>query len=253
MEYRAHRAEREQLTLTHCTAVVSAGLIDYFISEHPVAPESLLCTPNGIDPDQVVSNEARVDELRHRYGLHGNVVIGFVGSIIRWQRLDLLIDAFSKIVGRYNDARLLIVGDSPLVETLKQQTLRLHLDERVVFAGRIHHSEVYNHIALMDIAVLPDNLWYGSPTKLFEYGAMGKAIVAPKNASLSAILTDQVEGLLVEPHVESLRRAIESLILDPHRRSRLGNAFRTRVHSSFTWRHNAERIIDAVFKPEPVA
>ncbi len=246
MERQANRVEFEQLTTTTKTAVVSAGLIDYFVDKHRLSPDRFICTPNGIDPSTVVATPGRVNELLDQHNLRQHTVIGFVGSIIKWQRVDLLIEAFSLVARRHADIKLVIVGDSPLLPEMKQFARDLGVMGNTVFAGRVSPSDVYNYIAAMDIAVLPDNLWYGSPTKLFEYGALGKAVIAPDNTTIAQLITDGIDGLLTESRPDHLAQHIQFLIENEAERQSMAARFQSKVMDSYTWRHNAEAVLETL-------
>ncbi len=86
--------------------------------------------------------------------------------------------------------------------------------------------------------------FFGSPTKLFEYMAAGKAIVASDLDQIGEVLADGA-AVLVEPgSVDSLVRALRELAGDPERRATLGRAARERVLARYTWRHHVRAILD---------
>jgi glycosyltransferase involved in cell wall biosynthesis len=96
----------------------------------------------------------------------------------------------------------------------------------------------------MDIAVLPDSNAYGSPMKLFEYLAMGKAVVAPRVGPVEEIVRDGENGLLIEPaNAEQLAERVLRLAEDPGLRFRLGQQGRAEVLARHTWRRNAETVL----------
>jgi len=85
--------------------------------------------------------------------------------------------------------------------------------------------------------------FFGSPTKLFEYLAMGKGIVASRLGQVGEVIIDGENGLLVEPgDADGLARAIERLAGDGELRARLGAAARETAIERYTWRHNAARV-----------
>ena len=87
--------------------------------------------------------------------------------------------------------------------------------------------------------------FFGSPTKVFEYMAMGKAIVASRLGQIGEVLSDQETALLVEPgNVRELARAIVRLVEAEALRAQLGGKAREVVEKEFTWKHNAQRVLD---------
>ena len=101
-------------------------------------------------------------------------------------------------------------------------------------------------ISGFDIALQPRVVDYASPLKIFEYMAAGRAIVAPDQANIREILTDDKIALLFDPEREGeLWKAITRLIDDPALRRRLGAAAReTAERRDLTWLGNAKRIVE---------
>jgi glycosyltransferase involved in cell wall biosynthesis len=121
------------------------------------------------------------------------------------------------------------------------------------FAGRISHDKVASYLDACDILVSPHvpsadgSEFFGSPTKLFEYMAMGKGVVASRLGQIAEVITDGENGLLVEPgDAIELARAIEKLAGDFELREQLGAAARGTAIKRYTWRHNAARVFDAM-------
>ena len=97
------------------------------------------------------------------------------------------------------------------------------------------------HIPLTD-----GSEFFGSPTKIFEYMAMGKAIVASRLGQIGEVLVDEETALLVEPgNVGELGNAIVRLIESETLRMRLGSRAREVAAREHTWTHNAQRVLEA--------
>ena len=87
------------------------------------------------------------------------------------------------------------------------------------FAGEVPHAAIPAHIAAMDVAVIPMAADYGSPTKTFEYMAMGRAVLAPAVPALREVLEDGRTARLTRPgSVGELAGAMRELADDPHPR-----------------------------------
>jgi len=88
---------------------------------------------------------------------------------------------------------------------------------------------------------------YASPLKLFEYMALGRAIVAPDQPNIREILTHDRTALLFEPeNNDALRNAVARLASRPQARRQLGDAARLAlIERDYTWRGNARRIVAA--------
>jgi glycosyltransferase involved in cell wall biosynthesis len=92
---------------------------------------------------------------------------------------------------------------------------------------------------------MPDGRpFFGSPTKLFEYMAMGKAIIASNLDQLAQVLRHQYTAILVEPgNVAELVSAIRLLANDSGLRHRLGKQARQTAIAKHTWQQNVSRVL----------
>jgi glycosyltransferase involved in cell wall biosynthesis len=97
------------------------------------------------------------------------------------------------------------------------------------------------------VAAKDGSEFFGSPTKLFEYLAMARPVVASRLGQIADVIVDGENGLLVEPNdAQALARAIERLADDTSMRGRMGAQARRTVIDRFTWQQNAARVFDSV-------
>ena len=97
----------------------------------------------------------------------------------------------------------------------------------------------------MTITVLLNSNAYGSPMKVFEYLAMGKAVIAPSVEPVLEVLRDGETGVLIGPgDADAMARNVLRLAADPALRGRLGDAGRAYVLANHTWDRNAATIVD---------
>ena len=138
----------------------------------------------------------------------------------------------------------LIVGDGPAIDELRRLTAQLGLERRVIFAGLVPRNKIVEYVAAFDIALQPMVVPYASPLKLFEYMALGRAIVAPATPNILEVLTDRDAVLFDPADPLAFRRAVEQLCGNADLRSLLGKAARDAVdRHGLTWASNARRII----------
>jgi glycosyltransferase involved in cell wall biosynthesis len=191
--------------------------------------------PNAIDPARFEqAGDGAV--VRSRHGLDGAFVIGFVGWFDRWDRLDLLLEVLQRLRSAHPHVRLLLVGDGPAAADLRARVREEGLESQVILTGSVPATEVPTHIAAMDTCILPDSNTFGSPIVLFEFMALGKAVIGPDLLPITDVLTDGVNGLVVpRGDVAATTRAVERLITDPGLRQRLGAAARRQVGERHTW------------------
>jgi glycosyltransferase involved in cell wall biosynthesis len=240
----AREKEFWQLDKTGQVVVVSSSLREYFLSAHRLFAGKFTVIPNAIDPDKARVEPAKVAQVKAAHGLDGKTVIGWVGSIQPWHGVEGLIDAFAAIAQTQPSVALLIVGSGETIAQMKEKASASGVHDRIHFTGYIPHGEVFAHIAAMDICVLPDTKWYCSPIKIFEYGLMGKAIVATHHAAVLDVMQPDVDGLIIAPEQPALQAALLQLIGDPALCAQLATHFQAKVLREHTWLANARRVIE---------
>lgn len=200
--------------------------------------EDIVVVPNGVDLD-LFTETGDPETLRARYGLGTSPVVLFVGNFAPWHGLDVLLQSFQLVRQSRPDAYLILVGDGVLRSTTEAQIQELGLDRTVILTGRIPRKMVLSWLSLADVAVAPWNAFPGgTPLKLFEYMASGRAIVAAAVAGIERFIQDGKTAFLVPPgDTTALARALLDLLRDGALRQRLGAAARQKAaHHSWAQR-----------------
>ncbi|MEM7115913.1 MAG: glycosyltransferase family 4 protein [Chloroflexota bacterium] len=247
----AHELEQRIFTDTDHLFVVSTHLQTYAQSLG-VPPEQITVLPNGVTMDKF--HTARPQQVRQQYGLDDQITIGFVGSLKPWHGTETLVSAFNHISGEEQKSNLLLVGDGPQRPFLAEQVDTAGLTDRVIFTGKVPHAEVPDYAAAMDIAVAPytpnDNFYF-SPMKIFEYMAAGTAVVAAAIGQVKEAVQHGETGLLYEPgNIEDLTNCLQYLIRNEAVRRQLGKAGRSWVQQNQTWEQNAATVLEAARKAQ---
>lgn len=196
--------------------------------------------PNGVDTDRFTPI-ARDEALAEALGVTGKTVVGYVGSVLDYEGLDLLIEAAADLRDDRDDFHVLIVGDGAELERLQAVVEDRSLDDVITFTGRVPHEEVERYYSVIDITPFPrlplPVCEMVSPLKPFEAMAMGKAVIASDVAALAEFVTPGMNGLLHEKgEVSSLRAELERLLDDGDLLARLGARARAWVVEHRDWR-----------------
>lgn len=198
--------------------------------------------PNGVD---MAAFGQPVDsaQAKARLGLDGRLVLGFTGFVREWHRVDRVLEVMASPECPAN-VHFLLVGDGTVRTELQEQARRLGLADRVSFPGVVPRSEIPAYVSAFDVALQPHVVAYASPLKLFEYLALGRAVIAPATPNIREVLDDGANGLLFDPDDDqSFRSGLLRLINDAALRDRLGQAARATIaRRGLTWHHNAERV-----------
>ena len=222
-------------------APITSSLQKYIVENYAIEQDKCLVVPNATDKDEIQINDSRVEEIRKALDLTNKTVIGFVGSIFPYHGVDRLIQSVSNL--NNSSVALLIVGDGYLIPELKEQARLIGLSSRIHFTGSIPKQEVYNYVTAMDIVTLPNTEWYCSPVKLFEYGALGKVVLAVNESGVSDVMTD-ADGVLFENNEHDFQEALNLTLSNLNDLKEKANAFQQKILSNHTWNANARQILN---------
>jgi glycosyltransferase involved in cell wall biosynthesis len=216
-----------------------------------VAEDKIVVNPNGVDAEMFRPDVGGAN-VRQQLGIEPDeTLVGFIGTFGPWHGVLVLAHAIALMPA---DARIrfLLVGAGSLRDEAAAIIREGGAGERVVFTGVVEHERVPSMLDACDILVSPHipledgSEFFGSPTKLFEYMAMGKAIVASRLGQIGDVLAHEETALLVEPaDARALSDAILRLARSAELRARLGSAARREAMAHHTWAHNAARVLDA--------
>lgn len=212
-----------------------------FLAGLGINPSHISVCHNAINPTDFEDVLDRCEEFG--FAEH-EIIVGFVGTMNRWQGIPIFKDVIPEILKTYSDVKFLLVGDGEFREDLETFLEHEGLANRVVFTGRVAHSEVPSLLALINIAVLPNSNDYGSPMKVFEYAAVGAAMVVPSVGPVKEVLVENETALFISPgSAGELRDCIKRLIEDEKLREYIGGNAKRYVLENHTWLENARKII----------
>ena len=191
-----------------------------------IEKEKIYVVPNGVNTDTLIPKE-KDQELLLKLGWEGKFVVGFIGSVVDYEGLPLLIKAAEKIYQSENDnIRYLIVGDGNDLENLKLEVEKRSLSHLFMFTGRVPYEEVEHYYSIIDIACYPRLNWevcsIVSPKKPFEAMAYGIPVISSSVHANSYFIDDGVTGLVHSyEDVDSIVEKIDLLYRDSTLREKI--------------------------------
>ncbi len=242
----------EDAALAAAARIVVVSEADYrSLLERGVERERIVLNPNGVDGERFAVGGG--SQMRLRHGIDaGRVLIGFVGSFGPWHGAPVLARAFVDVAGRLPATHLLLVGDGHELEATVATLRDAGLEGRFTLTGQVLPSDVPGHLDACDILVAPHvplaagAEFFGSPTKLFEYMAAGKAIVASRLGQIGEVLEHGVTAWMVEPgNMDDLREGLLAVADSPDLRRTLGANARRQAIERHSWQLNARRVMEA--------
>lgn len=241
------RDTHKEVTSQASMLVAVSEAIRGFLVEDGVPNEKIVTISNGIRGDLFhtgVDGKPR----RQQYGIDDDaIVIVFLGSFQPFHRVDLLLEAAAKLETDQK-IHLFMVGGDKRVPEYEEMAQKLGLTEKSTFTGRIPYEDVASYIAAGDIAIMPATGSYTNPMKLYEYMALGKAVLAPSQPNVIEIATHDENAYLFEMEdLESMTAALKTVIENPSLRDKLGqNA--AKLGAENTWMKRGETLEAGLMK-----
>ena len=205
--------------------------------------------PNGVDLKRF-NPRPKDRKLAKKLSIKDEVIIGYVGSIVSYEGLDLLMDALRVVIDNgITNFKMIVVGDGIFLPKVVERYEINNLEEYVTFVGRVPHEEVESYYSLIDIAPFPrlplPVTEMVSPLKPFEAMAMKKAVISSDVAALAEIVSDNDNGILFKKgNIEDFAEKLSLLIRDEQLRIKLGNRARDWVKSNRDWEIICSSLVD---------
>jgi glycosyltransferase involved in cell wall biosynthesis len=178
----------------------------------------------------------------------GEPAILYLGALTRVRRLDFLVRVLARVRRRIPAAKLYFVGsgDDPADERLlRSEAAGLGLEDAVVLVGQLPQPQALQYVREADVCVSPffptAILNSTSPTKLVEYLALGKAVVANDHPEQRLVIEQSGGGYCVPWDEDKFAEAIVRLILEPEQARQMGARGRR-----FVLQHRAYNVIAEV-------
>ncbi len=240
----------------------SRALVDVFADCYPVLRSSLeykaMVVANAANPRLFGTADDR-KQIRQRLGLDADMCwIGFVGSLLPWQGVDVFLRAMERLAQQQVDVRSLIVGG---FDIYGEAETRHRLEALPAFrqshvTGKVDYVESAAWMAACDILVAPYTSAYllyggGAPMKVYAYLASGRPVVvsALDGWTEHEWITEKGAGVSVpSDDDEALARTLAALARDSNRREDMGKKARQLVESAHDWRHRARLLLSQMEK-----
>jgi len=280
LRYHETAAAVERVCLRHADVVVTiSDVLRDELVDKGVAPERIVSYPNCIDPavfDPSRYSPADCLALRRRLDVAADATMAtFIGTFGQWHGADVLAEAIRRLAVEQGEwlqrskLRFVLVGDGLKMPIVREILSDPRCAPYVTLTGLVPQADAPAYLAASDILVSPHvanadgSRFFGSPTKLFEYMAMGKAIVASDLDQIGEVLrhsvrSEQLPGseldradsrlaVLFRPgDLDGLIGALKFATERPVSRDVLGANARREALARYTWKHHTAAILDRV-------
>jgi glycosyltransferase involved in cell wall biosynthesis len=203
------------------------------IAAEGVPLEKMTAVPMGVSPDMFAAPPAAATR---RVLPEGVPCVLYLGSLSKVRRMDFLVRVFARVREAIPTAKLYIVGrgDHPDDEQfLLAEIVRLGLEPSIVMVGQLPQAQALEYVREADVCASPLHptpvLRAASPTKLVEYMAMGKAVVANDHPEQKRVIEQSGAGYCVPYQEQPFADALVRVLRDPDGAKALGERGRRYV------------------------
>jgi glycogen(starch) synthase len=238
-DYVVHRAD--------AAVGISQSILDE-LKKRKADPAKLFHVPNGVDVEKF-SPVSRDDGLAAKLGLGGEPVLGFIGSLYRWEGVAWLARAVAELRRRGTACKLLIVGDGEEMAAVREAVRECNAGDFIQILGRVPHDDIARYYSVMDVLVYPRHsirlTELVTPLKPLEAMALGKAILGSDVGGIRELVEAGKTGILYRAdNVEDFCVKANMLLSQPGLQRNLGEEARKFILREKDWKVLARRYMD---------
>jgi glycosyltransferase involved in cell wall biosynthesis len=229
--------------LAHGVVAVSPRIKTLLVEQFRVPAERVVVLSNGVDIEAI--RPIPRAEAIGRAGLAADArYVVFCGRFESWGDFDTLLAAFALVHKQHPDARLVLVGDGPERERIEAHAAQLQIADATILTGFVEDRARIGDLigaATVTVVCYRDG-FVGSPIKLAEYLAAGRAVVAKDTPGMRDALEQTGAGIVVPGDARAMADAIVAL-LDGERADALGAIGRRLAEERYSWRSIVQRTL----------
>jgi PEP-CTERM/exosortase A-associated glycosyltransferase len=237
-DYVVHRAD--------AVVGISQSILDE-LKKRKTDSAKLFHVPNGVDVEKF-SPVSRDENLATKLGLGSDPVLGFIGSLYRWEGVAWLVRAVAELRRHGTACKLLIVGDGEEMPAVREAVLELNAGDFVQILGRVPHDEIERYYSVVDVLVYPRHsirlTELVTPLKPLEAMALGKAILGSDVGGMRELVESEKTGILYRAdNVQDFCAQAKRLLAQANLRRKLGEEAREFILREKDWKVLAQRYI----------
>lgn len=239
--------------LTDSTAVIHVGVSDsvckHIQKSMNISIEKVVRIYNGIEYNKYDQYRRECNNVRKELGLSlSAIVIGSVGGLIHRKNYSALINVARIMLQQNNMLQFVIVGEGNERRNLENMIAASGLSRSIILTG--FRTDIPRVIQAFDIFAMTTRA-EGFGLALVEAMATGLPCVVYDIGPLNEIINKRQGGICVKlDDIDSFCCALDSLVVDPGKRSAIGNNARARVETLFSvdiMVHNYNKLYDRLY------
>lgn len=237
--------ESLSLKLADKIIAVTKGMKCEIIQYHKTKADKIKVISNGVNTELYRKSEVK-DNCYKEYG--ANNILVYVGSLEKWQGLDLLTEAVNEIRKGTHDFRVIIIGTGSYEKEISREINQKELSEYFHFMGEKKENQIIEILSYADIALLPiyskDKIYHASFMKLYTYLSLSLPVIAPE-VEQTKILEDYNCGIRVKPNNhKEFAAAVIRLLQNKEKIKEMGKNGRELMVEKYDWKQLYRNIPD---------
>ncbi len=204
-----------------CDAVVAPSMaVEKILRSYGIKkPVEVIKT--GVVPVPEASEQERA-EVRKRLGFsYAYFILLFVGRIAREKNITMLLKAFKRVVGKFPNTKLMLVGSGPALAETRRYVSGLGLEECVKFAGMMPRTDIEPIYTACDVFVFPSTT-ETQGIAICEALSAGLPVIAVNAGGIPENIQHECDGFLTQNNPDEFAGRIEYLISNPAIRAKMG-------------------------------
>jgi len=217
---------------------------DFMYRKYGIPPGRVSIIPLGADDQLFRFDAAARKEIRDSLNIsEDEMVFIYVGRIVRYKRLEWLIEAATGLMSKHNDIRVMLVGggSESYIDELKQKTKSKKLEDRFVWHEAVPNEQLYRIYSAADVAVWP----YGASISMREAMACSLPIIIDEMSTETELLEYNNGFTYREGDLQDLEQKMEKLLY-AELRGEMGLNSRKLIEDRFNWKAIAGQFIELV-------
>lgn len=194
---------------------------------------------NGIDINTYSFDNIIRQSVRKQYGMEEIVLLGHIGGFNEAKNQSFLLDILNELLRGDSRCRLLLIGDGPFMNQVKEKAMKLNIDEQIIFLGET--DDVSAYLSAMDLFLMP-SLHEGLPLAMIEAQANGLNCIASDRITKEVNQTGNVQFLPIDKGTSPWSKAITEFNFKGDRMDKSKKAIDCIVKQGYSIQGEAERL-----------
>jgi len=205
---------RKKILVNSDKIIVVSYFLKDLVQKIGLTEEKIKVIYNSIDFLEIKPSSTTKEKLKEKLSFKG-ITLLTIARLIPWKGIDMLIEIMPKLIEKYGQINLVVVGQGRELDNLQNLAQSLSSENSVFFLGKLDRQQTMEHLKAADLFVLNTN-YEGMSHCLLEAMKVGVPIITTKAGGNPETIKDSQTGLLVDyRNKEQWLKAISSILDNP--------------------------------------